>query len=85
MAECEACIRALLPTIAEEPRLRSGSFADMVEEYVETKLLAAWLEPTSPGDEAAAGKILSPADFAVLTLLPDEYLGGLCDLTVRNI
>jgi predicted translin family RNA/ssDNA-binding protein len=81
MDECEACIRALIPTIEEEPPLRSGSFANMLEEYVEAKLFAAWLDPISPDSETAAGEILSPSDFGVIALLPDEYLGGLCDLT----
>jgi predicted translin family RNA/ssDNA-binding protein len=81
LGECEGCIRALIPTIEEEPPLRSGSFANMLEEYVEAKLFLIWLEPPSPEHEGAAGKILSPVDFQVTTLLPDEYLGGLCDLT----
>lgn len=79
MDQCEACIKELIPTIQEEPPLRLGSFANVVEEYVEAKLFAAWLEPNA--DMTASGKILVPADFTVLALQPDEYLGGLCDLT----
>lgn len=80
MEVCEACIVELYPTVEEEPPLRGGSFGNMVEEYVEAKLFAAWLE-TSEGSETAAGKMLVPADFTVIALKPDEYLGGLCDLT----
>lgn len=77
--QCEACIQELHPTVVEEPPLRSGSFCNMLEEYVEARLFAAWLE--GPNGKAS-GKLLVPADFsAVIELSPDEYLGGLCDLT----
>ena len=81
MEDCEVCIRELIPTIEEEPPLRSGSFANMVEEYVEAKLFSAWLSASSSENQGASGKILVPSDFTVIPLLPDEYLGGLCDLT----
>ena len=77
MGQCETCIKELIPTVEEEPPLRSGSFANVLEEYVEAKLFASWLE----GEEEASGKILEPKDFLVMKLTPDEYLGGLCDLT----
>jgi predicted translin family RNA/ssDNA-binding protein len=80
MEQCEACIVELSPTVEEEPPLRGGAFGNMVEEYVEAKLFATWLE-ASEGSETAAGKMLVPADFTVIALKPEEYLGGVCDLT----
>ena len=80
MEECEACIKELTPIIEEEAPLRSGSFANVLEEYVEAKLFATWLEG-SPETNTAGGKILIPSEFTVIELQPEEYLGGLCDLT----
>lgn len=84
LEQCEGCIRELTPTIEQEPPLRSGSFANVLEEYVEAKLFATWLEsPSSSGtsEGSTSGQILVPADFTVIALQSDEYLGGLCDLT----
>ena len=73
----------------EEPPLRSGSFAGVMEEYAEGKLFYVWLlgrDSDEGGDDKAPGKMSSPSGILLqpddLDLLePDEYLGGLCDLT----
>jgi len=95
--DCEKCIvEDLMPVVKEEPPLRSGSFANVLEEYAEAKMFYAWLlgkevlssdngPPFSQGKkqaEKANGALLMPGDFAsVVALLPEEYIGGLCDLT----
>jgi predicted translin family RNA/ssDNA-binding protein len=93
--ECEKCIvNDLLPIVDEEPPLRSGSFANVLEEYAEAKLFYGWLlgkeaidiDPPKHSEnravEKANGALLMPEDFTgVVSLLPEEYLGGLCDLT----
>lgn len=92
LKECEDCIRNdLLPIVEEEPPLRSGSFANVLEEYAEAKMFYVWLlgkdaleapSQAKVGEVAANGALLMPNDFdSVVTLQPEEYLGGLCDLT----
>ena len=75
---CETCItKDLMPIIQEEPNLRSGSFAAVLEEYIEARLFSTWIgsDPTSP-----TGEIVSETGF-VVDVEPEEYVGGLCDLT----
>ena len=66
--------------------LRHGSFAGVVEEYVEGKLFYTWLygddhtEMTDSDDRKAVGKILLMSEIP-LKLSTEDYLGGLCDLT----
>jgi len=97
MQECARSIKEqLLPIVQEEPTLRAGSFAGVVEEYVEAKLFAVWLHgdstvPSAMEEDGASpsssgklsGVLLNPDFFAedILPLEPDEYIGGLCDLT----
>ncbi|KAL3910381.1 MAG: hypothetical protein SGILL_007712 [Bacillariaceae sp.] len=79
--KCEEAIQNdLLPIVNEEPPLRSGSFANVVEEYVEAKLFHVWLLGKDESDATTKGALLLPHDFAI-DLQPEEYLGGLCDLT----
>jgi predicted translin family RNA/ssDNA-binding protein len=83
LKQCEAYIQMdLLPIVEEEPPLRTGSFTAVMEEYAEGKLFYVWLlgmDEAAP-TEKASGIILRPDDFEI-ALEPDEYLGGLCDLT----
>jgi len=87
--DCETCItQQLLPIVQEEPPLKNSCYGDVIEEYAEAKLFYAWLLGDNVGqfmdteDAAAAdGKLLLPNEFTVVELGPDEYLGGLCDLT----
>lgn len=89
LADCEACIRDdLRPIVEEEPPLRtSGSFTGVLEEYAEARLFYVWLLGTDPSNEGesaglTAGMLLTPEAFeGAVTLEPEEYLGGLCDLT----
>jgi predicted translin family RNA/ssDNA-binding protein len=79
--QCEDSIqKELLPVVDAEPPLRSGSFANVVEEYVEAKLFHVWLLGKDENDESTKGTLLLPEDFSI-ELQPEEYLGGLCDLT----
>jgi len=80
--QCEESIaKELLPIVEEEPPLRSGSFANVLEEYAEAKLFHVWLLGKDDEDkDSAKGTLLLPGDFSV-RLEPEEYLGGLCDLT----
>ena len=83
LKECEEYIQKdLLPIVEEEPPLRSGSFAGVMEEYAEGKLFYVWLlgKDENAPTEKPSGIILRPEDFEI-ALEPDEYLGGLCDLT----
>jgi len=105
LQQCEECIqKELLPIVEEEPPLRSGSFANVMEEYAEAKLFFVWLLGREDeggvktlGMPTAEGELLLPHDFALaravpkgalllpedflIALQPEEYLGGLCDLT----
>lgn len=81
LTQCEECItNDLLPIVQEEPPLRGGSFGNVLEEYAEAKLFYAWLYGKADGDASPTGEVLSPQDFTI-ELTPEEYLGGLCDLT----
>jgi hypothetical protein len=76
--QCEECIqKELLPIVLEEPPLRTGSFANVLEEYAEAKLFYCWLMVTNnDGNPAPKGGLLLPEDFLIVHLEPDEYLGG---------
>lgn len=79
--ECEICIeKDLLPIVQEEPPLRFGSYSGVLEEYAEAKLFYAWLYGKEDEGSSPVGHLLIPDDFS-LELTPEEYLGGLCDLT----
>jgi predicted translin family RNA/ssDNA-binding protein len=84
--QCETCIvKELQPIVNDEPQLRYGSFANVLEEYAEAKLYQAWLIGKEPPDENVplnpVADVLLLEDFTTITLEPQEYLGGLCDLT----
>ena len=101
--DCENCIiNELLPIVEEEPPLRYGSFAAVIEEYAEAKLFYVWLlgkpTTTSTADDknnmdiesesspktttgGAKGILLLPHEFEPIQLQPEDYLGGVCDLT----
>jgi predicted translin family RNA/ssDNA-binding protein len=98
--ECENwIINELLPIVEEEPPLRYGSFAGVIEEYAEAKLFYVWLlgKPTITDDKntmdiesdssakttpgGAKGILLLPHEFEPIQLQPEDYLGGVCDLT----
>jgi predicted translin family RNA/ssDNA-binding protein len=82
--QCEDSIQNdLFPIVNEEPPLRSGSFANVLEEYAEAKLFQVWLlgsQASDKDDDKPKGSLMQLEDFAVLLDL-EEYLGGLCDLT----
>jgi predicted translin family RNA/ssDNA-binding protein len=92
LQQCHECIlQQLLPIVQEEPPLRNGCFANVLEEYVEAKMFMTWLYgkdstsaastgSSSPSIDTASGIVLLPTDFDI-ALEPEEYLGGLCDLT----
>lgn len=84
--QCEKCIsEELVPIVNEEPSLRGGSFSNVLEEYVEAKMFAAWLGVADVvidgGSPPQKGRLLLPHDFGTVPVEPEEYLGGLCDLT----
>jgi len=83
LRDCEDCINEkLLPLVREEPPLRKGCFANVLEEYAEAKLFYAWLRGNDgSGTTETAGTLLLPSDFSNVPLDLDEYIGGLCDLT----
>jgi len=70
MIDCESVANELLPTVEEEPGLRYGSYASVLEEYAEAKLFFIWLKEH---------RIANPEEFPILEA--EEYIGGLCDLT----
>lgn len=91
--EIRTAIRTkLLPLVQEDPFLRaSGSYTGVLEEFAEACFFGTWLygkdfmttsvtaeeTPTSP-----SGILLAPQDFDEFVCFePEEYLGGLCDLT----
>ena len=81
---CEKCILdQLKPIVDEEPQLRYGSFANVLEEYAEAKLFYHWLAGDGSSIDKAKpkGDVIMPQDFNTVQLEPDDYLGGLCDLT----
>jgi len=83
--ECETVVkRDLLPIVQKDPALHHGSFSNVMEEYAEAKLFYFWLNGTD--DKATVndkpnGLLMQPNEFTTISLEPDEYLGGLCDLT----
>ena len=86
--QCETIVeKDLLPTVQEEPQLRSAGFVNgMLEEFAEAKLFYAWLfedttQVPSTTPETLPAKLLQREDFEPILLEPDEYLGGICDLT----
>ena len=86
LQQCKSAIQKdLFPIVQEEPPLRSGSFANVLEEYVEARLFATWLygndENNESNSSSPAGILLQPHEFDEIALEPEEYLGGLCDLT----
>ena len=87
LQQCQLNIKDhLLPLVQQDLPLRSsGSFSGVLEEYVEARLYAAWLHgpdfATDGSKDSAVGVLLKPEDFSELELEPEEYLGGLCDLT----
>jgi predicted translin family RNA/ssDNA-binding protein len=101
LQQCSKYIQEdLFPIVQEEPPLRYGSFASVLEEYVEAKLFYTWLHGRDPNSvssipigstesspakaHAVSGIILVPQDFMMdefIQLQPEEYIGGLCDLT----
>ena len=90
ISNCEKVIIALLPTLEEDPELRyAGSFTNVLEEYVEAKLFQTWLlgnrgsgiDHNGESDESPSGSLLKLTEFELIPLEPEEYLGGLCDLT----
>uniref|UniRef100_A0A7S1D4M2 Translin n=1 Tax=Cyclophora tenuis TaxID=216820 RepID=A0A7S1D4M2_CYCTE len=82
LQQCETCIdRSLLPIATEEPPLRyAGSLTGVLEEYVEAKQFHVWLFGKDGSSTEATGDLLLPDEFSV-DLTPEEYLGGLCDVT----
>mmetsp|Transcript_12038 Transcript_12038/g.19617 ORF Transcript_12038/g.19617 Transcript_12038/m.19617 type:complete len:160 (+) Transcript_12038:116-595(+) len=67
--------------------MRHGSFAGVLEEYVEGKLFYTWLygdnHETNAGNSSkqrAVGKILLMSEIP-LKISMEDYFGGLCDLT----
>jgi len=87
LRDVEQCVTdKLMPILLEEPALRHGSFAGVLEEYVEGKLFYVWLygdgEPVGNGalPPKAVGRILL-AEELPLRLSTEDYLGGLADLT----
>ena len=82
LQECQDCINNdLMPIVKEEPPLRSGSCSNVLEEFAEAKLFYVWLlgKEATPS-ETCTGILLKPDEFGI-DLEPEEYLGGLCDLT----
>ena len=75
IAKCEAIIQELLPLIKQDPCLRNNnsSFCAVLEEYAEAKLFVEWLK--------SDGKHVLSWTNMPISLTPEEYLGGLCDLT----
>jgi predicted translin family RNA/ssDNA-binding protein len=85
ISQCEQYVlQDLQPIVDKEPQLRYGSYANVLEEYAEAKLFHDWLigkEGSTEGIKVPVGAILLPDDFTTIPLEPQEYLGGLCDLT----
>ena len=64
---------------ASTPELRSGSFQNAMEEWVEGRLFEAWLE--SHGNIILSPDELSAELPSPLIVTEEEYLGGLVDFT----
>jgi predicted translin family RNA/ssDNA-binding protein len=86
LTRCEACItKELMPIVQEEPTLRGGRFSNVMQEYAEAKLFYVWLlgrdgEGSTKDCIVPSNVLLKLEDFSI-ALEPEEYLGGLCDLT----
>ena len=79
LQQCEKCVEEnLVPILKEEPTLRSGTFSSVLEEYVEGILFYTWLQKGEDGKPL--GRILMHHELK-LSVSPEEYLGGLCDLS----
>jgi len=71
LEHCRALLHdELFPAAASDPALRYGALAAAAEEYAEAALFFTW---------TAEGRLAPPSEMPSLT--PEEYLGGLCDLT----
>ena len=70
LAAAKAVITKLITVIKEEPTLRTGGFSSGMEEYVEACAFLFFIK---------TGKLLPYKE--VPDLEPEEYLGGLSDLT----
>ena len=70
LTSVEAVAAELLPLIAAESTLRSGSFSAAIEEYAEARIFKHYLEH---------GSLLASVAMPLATR--DEYLGGLLDFT----
>lgn len=91
ISQCENCIlNDLRPIVTKEPQLRYGSFSNVLEEYAEAKLYQGWLvgcvndgktKEGNPRKDSPMGTVLLPTDFNTIALEPQDYIGGLCDLT----
>jgi len=69
----------LEPIVEQDASLRNGSsMSGVLEEYIEGALFQAWL---GDANSTPTGIILPPSHFDDLHATPEEYLGGLCDLT----
>ena len=92
LRDCEDCInQKLLPLVREEPPLRKGCFANVLEEYAEAKLFYAWLRGTdgSSGNGSSNGRNETEGDTAMddgkseaagILLLPSDFSGVPLDL-----
>ncbi|KAL7486164.1 hypothetical protein ACHAW6_011757 [Cyclotella cf. meneghiniana] len=82
LRECEQCVtNNLMPILHEEPELRGGCFSGVLEEYVEAYLFHSWLDnDDKETTNEPSGKIIDMASLPLL-VSPEEYLGGLCDLS----
>jgi predicted translin family RNA/ssDNA-binding protein len=59
LRQCAKCIQEdLWPIVQEEPPLREGSFANVLEEYVEAKLFAVWLYGRGDDEGDGSGTIV---------------------------
>ncbi|GIL98491.1 hypothetical protein Vretimale_3848 [Volvox reticuliferus] len=70
LAKAEAVAAEISPSIAKYPALRSGSFAAAVEEYVEARAFACFLEE---------GRLIRSDELPLAE--PEEFLGGVLDFT----
>jgi len=87
ISTCEKIVlEQLMPIVEEEPMLRYGSFANVLEEYAEAKMFYVWLVGNDNVEKVESavkpsGKVLLHHEFSTVPLEPEEYLGGICDLT----
>ena len=79
--------------VAPQPLLRPGTYANGLEEYVEGYLFESWLQAVASSAPGARIRLATSDDVArdivnassgpsrAFVLTPEEYLGGLYDLT----